>query len=118
MRFDLAKVLKEKHKPKRMCSNCREMKEKNELFRLVVRDELIQFDETAKLDGRGAYICKNEECIVNAFDKRKLHAQLKNKTQEGLKEELLSELEAERLTKEPREKKIIKISPDGSMKKS
>lgn len=114
----MAKVLKEKHKPKRMCSNCREMKEKNELFRLVVRDDLIQFDKTAKLDGRGAYICKEEECIVNAFEKRKLQAQLKTKTKDGLKEELLAALETERLAKEPREKKIIKISPDGSIKKS
>lgn len=55
--------MKEKYIPKRMCVACREMKEKKELFRVVFSDE-AQIDQTGKLPGRGAYICKSNDCIA------------------------------------------------------
>lgn len=50
--------------PKRTCIVCRSKLEKNEFFR-IVRDENKQvlFDKTLKANGRGAYCCKNEDCI-------------------------------------------------------
>jgi predicted RNA-binding protein YlxR (DUF448 family) len=47
-----------------MCSGCREMKPKNELIRVVRTPEgKIMVDNSGKVSGRGAYVCKNEECF-------------------------------------------------------
>lgn len=61
-----------KHIPKRMCVACRQMYEQNKLIRLVRNNETseVEFDCEKKLFGRGAYICKNVECIRTA-EKRK-----------------------------------------------
>ena len=61
---------KEKHIPKRMCVACREMKEKNELLKVVYKQGSAVIDESGKLPGRGAYVCKNEDCITLAEKKR------------------------------------------------
>ncbi len=53
--------------PMRMCIGCREMKPKRELIRAVKTAEgEIKLDATGKLNGRGAYICKSEECFHRA----------------------------------------------------
>ena len=53
--------------PDRMCISCREMKPKRELFRIVADKEGNTFpDPTGKANGRGAYICKVDECILKA----------------------------------------------------
>ena len=53
--------------PMRMCVGCREMKSKFELVRIVKStDGKIQLDETGRINGRGAYICKNPECLKKA----------------------------------------------------
>lgn len=55
-----------KPSPKRMCIVCREMFDKRELIRVVKNKEGQFFvDETGKLAGRGAYICKSEQCLKN-----------------------------------------------------
>lgn len=54
--------------PMRMCTACREMKPKKELARIVKTPENeIKLDLTGKLNGRGAYICKSEECLEKAI---------------------------------------------------
>lgn len=54
--------------PLRMCIGCREMKPKKELVRVVkTSDSEIKLDTTGKLNGRGAYICKNKECFKKAY---------------------------------------------------
>lgn len=53
--------------PMRMCTGCREMKPKMELIRIVkTTDGDIKLDVTGRLNGRGAYICKNPECLKKA----------------------------------------------------
>ncbi len=53
--------------PMRMCTACREMKPKKELIRVVKTPENeIKLDLTGKLNGRGAYVCKSEECLKKA----------------------------------------------------
>ena len=53
--------------PMRMCVGCREMKPKAELIRAVKTPEgEILLDVTGKKNGRGAYLCRNEECIRKA----------------------------------------------------
>ena len=53
--------------PMRMCVGCREMKPKAQLVRVVKTSEgEITLDKTGKLNGRGAYICKDKECLKKA----------------------------------------------------
>ena len=55
----------------RMCVVCRQMKDKSELIRLnKTKDGLVCIDLTGKIDGRGAYICKDGDCIEK-LDKNK-----------------------------------------------
>ena len=65
--------MKQKKLPLRQCVACREMKSKSELIRIVKLPESNEFvlDHTGKLNGRGAYICNNEDCI-NLVIKKKL----------------------------------------------
>ena len=60
-----------KNTPKRMCVVCRDMKDKKELIRVVhSKDGEITIDLTGKANGRGAYICKSEDCL-HQCEKRK-----------------------------------------------
>lgn len=53
--------------PLRKCTGCGEMKPKKELIRIVKTPENeILLDRTGKLNGRGAYICPDEECLKKA----------------------------------------------------
>ena len=53
----------EKKIPMRMCVCCREMKPKKEMLRIVKSGDEISLDLTGKKNGRGAYICDDENCI-------------------------------------------------------
>lgn len=57
---------KMKTNPQRMCTVCRSMKDKRDLIRIVMYNGEISLDETGKKNGRGAYLCKNTECINKA----------------------------------------------------
>ena len=62
-----------KKTPKRLCVACREMREKAELVRITKsKDGEISLDLTGKMPGRGAYICKSEECLKKARKTRAL----------------------------------------------
>ena len=52
---------------------CNEKKDKKELIRIVKNKEnLISVDETGKKEGRGAYICKDEECLEKLIKSKRL----------------------------------------------
>lgn len=53
----------EKKIPMRMCIACKEMKPKKEMLRIVKSGDKIFLDKTGKANGRGAYICNDENCI-------------------------------------------------------
>lgn len=59
--------------PLRMCIACRQMVLKTELIR-VVKSPTAEFtlDFTGKKDGRGAYICKSNECIEKSIKSKGL----------------------------------------------
>ncbi|MEF9983333.1 MAG: YlxR family protein [Oscillospiraceae bacterium] len=59
--------------PMRMCTGCGEHKPKKELVRIVKSPEgEISVDLTGKKNGRGAYICKDAECLKKAAKARRL----------------------------------------------
>lgn len=50
--------------PLRQCIGCGEMKNKKEMMRVVKTAEgPIALDVTGKKNGRGAYVCRNLECL-------------------------------------------------------
>ena len=56
--------MKIKKQPERRCIACNEKVEKKQLLRIVRTPEKnIEIDLTGKKNGRGAYICKKEECL-------------------------------------------------------
>ena len=62
-----------KKKPERTCMACNEQKEKQELLRIVKSKEgVIDVDLTGKKSGRGAYICKNEDCLNKIIKSKRL----------------------------------------------
>lgn len=86
-----------KKKPQRSCVSCRTVRDKNDLLRVVVTPEGdVRYDPTGKLAGRGAYLCRNEECITAELKKAaKLSKGLKKPlTEEEIKELAKSLLES------------------------
>ncbi len=53
----------EKKVPIRTCIACKTAKPKKELIRVVKFNDEIKLDLTGKLNGRGAYVCNDENCI-------------------------------------------------------
>ena len=58
--------------PMRKCTGCNEMKPKKELVRVVKSPEgEISLDLTGKKAGRGAYVCRDAECLAKARKAKK-----------------------------------------------
>lgn len=59
--------MKSKHIPFRMCIGCSEMKPKNVLLRITGvnhgEKKELYIDIDGNASGRGAYVCKNIDCI-------------------------------------------------------
>ena len=63
--------MKQKKIPMRMCVGCREMKEKRSLIRVVRSPEgEVSLDAGGKKPGRGAYVCRNAECLKTAIKRK------------------------------------------------
>ena len=55
----------------RRCVVCRQVRHKSELLRVVKNSAgKISIDETGKVPGRGAYICKSSECVATLSKRR------------------------------------------------
>ncbi|HEV3232981.1 MAG TPA: YlxR family protein [Candidatus Dormibacteraeota bacterium] len=65
------------HLPTRTCVACRTSKPKRELVRVVRTAEgEVRVDSSGKLNGRGAYICRTEDCWTLAERRRALERAL------------------------------------------
>ncbi len=63
-----------KRQPQRTCMGCNEKKDKKDLIRIVKNKENeITIDRTGKLDGRGAYICDNVQCLEKLIKSKRLN---------------------------------------------
>lgn len=73
----------------RTCVTCRENKYKNELLRVVKnKNSVIFVDLAGEMDGRSAYICKKQDCILKAEKGKKLERSLKTKIDEEVYKKL------------------------------
>ena len=68
----------EKHIPGRQCVGCGLRTEKGNLLRVIRTPEGdVRVDPTGRGNGRGAYLCRKEECLQIALKKRGLQRTLK-----------------------------------------
>lgn len=80
--------------PMRMCTACREMKPKAELVRVVKTAEgEIKLDTTGKLNGRGAYICRDVECVIKAEKQNSLSRAFETSVDKEIYNTLKGEIE-------------------------
>lgn len=62
-----------KHEPQRQCAACRAVRPKAEMIRVACpKDGEPVIDETGKMPGRGAYLCRSAECLEKALKKGSL----------------------------------------------
>lgn len=81
--------MKTKKTPERQCISCRNMFPKNDLIRVVKQpDGTYLIDESNKSNGRGAYICKNEECIKKCIKSKLLNKSFKSNINQNIYEGL------------------------------
>ncbi len=68
--------------PMRMCVACREMRPKKELLRIVRTPEgEVLADESGRMNGRGAYLCRSADCLERAVKTRALDRALEAKVE-------------------------------------
>ncbi len=76
-----------------MCIGCREMKNRNELIRIVrTPDGAVVLDKTGKTSGRGAYICKDVNCFMKLKKSHGLDRSFKTSIPESVYEDLEKEM--------------------------
>ena len=57
-----------RHVPMRTCIACRQHRAKRELLRVVATPEgTVEIDPRGKRSGRGAYLCRNHQCVEGAL---------------------------------------------------
>jgi len=82
--------------PMRKCTGCNEMKPKKELVRVVRSPEgEVSLDLVGKKPGRGAYVCRDAECLVKARKAKRLErafsCEIPAEVYEKMEEELKNE---------------------------
>ena len=79
--------------PMRQCVGCQEMKNKKEMIRVIRTSEgEFLLDATGRKNGRGAYICPNQECLKKAVKSKGLERSFTQEVYESLEKEM-TELE-------------------------
>ncbi len=78
----------------RQCVGCGDMKSKRDMVRVIKTSEgEIFMDDTGKKNGRGAYICKSQECFEKAKKNKGLERSLKTVISNEIYEDLGREFE-------------------------
>jgi len=84
----------EKKIPQRQCMGCRERKAKRELIRVVRgTDGVVILDFSGKVNGRGAYICPQLQCLQKARKAKSLERSLETAIPEDVYNRLEKEME-------------------------
>ena len=86
----------QKRIPQRQCMGCRERKAKREMIRVVRgTDGTVSLDFGGKMNGRGAYICPNPDCLKKAQRSKALERSLEVEIPAEVYERLSREIEVE-----------------------
>ena len=79
--------------PVRQCLGCREHKPKRELVRIVRSPEgQVSLDRSGKMNGRGAYLCHDPECLRRAVKAKALERAFGTAVPDDVQERLAIEL--------------------------
>jgi len=82
-----------KKAPMRMCVGCQQMREKRELIRVLrTSDGEFLVDHTGKKNGRGAYLCKDPECLKKAVQNHGLERSFRTSIPRETVETLMQEI--------------------------
>ena len=80
--------------PQRQCMGCRERKNKRDMIRVVRQTNgEVSLDFSGKLNGRGAYICPDPECLKKARKAKSLDRSLEVTIPEDVYDRLDQEME-------------------------
>ena len=83
--------------PQRQCMGCRERKDKKAMIRVVrCTDGSVSLDFSGKLNGRGAYVCPDSECLKKAQKSKALERSLEVAIPQEVYDRLAKEMEASR----------------------
>ncbi len=78
-----------KRLPQRTCMGCNQKKDKKDLIRIVKnKNGEINVDPKGKLEGRGTYICKSEECLNKAIKNKRISKIFEMEIDESIYENL------------------------------
>lgn len=80
--------------PMRKCVGCGEMRSKKEMMRVLktTEDEIV-LDTTGRKNGRGAYLCFQKSCLLQAIKNKGLERSLKMAIPKSVYENLEKEFE-------------------------
>ena len=99
--------MRPKKTPMRQCAGCGQMKPKKELVRLVRAPKKeegqppeVTLDPTGKKPGRGAYLCRDAQCLKQARKSRRLERAFACKLPEEVYARLEEELQAQQQMQE------------------
>lgn len=100
-------MMRPKKTPMRQCAGCGQMKPKKELVRLVRAPQKeegqppeVTLDLTGKKPGRGAYLCRDAQCLKQARKSRRLERAFSCKLPEEVYARLEEELQAQQQAQE------------------
>ena len=80
--------------PQRQCMGCRERKNKRDMIRVVRTTEgTVALDFGGKMNGRGAYVCPQSECLQKARKTRSLERCLEIEIPQEVYDRLAKEME-------------------------
>ena len=93
--------MQKKKIPLRKCTGCGEMKPKKELVRVVkTPDDEVLIDLTGRINGRGAYICPNAQCLKIARKSKRIEKsfqmQIPDEVYDKMEEEQMELLEKQK----------------------
>lgn len=81
--------------PQRQCVGCGEMKNKKEMMRVLKTPEgEFILDATGRKNGRGAYLCRSEECLKKAIKSKGLDRSFKMAIPQTVYQNLEKEMES------------------------
>lgn len=88
--------MKTRKLPVRQCLGCRGHFDKINLIRVVKNKQLeINLDFSGKMQGRGAYICKNQTCLNKAIKSRAISRAFSMQIPDEIYAGLQSQMECE-----------------------
>ena len=78
--------------PERTCIACRKKGDKSLFVKIVLnKDGKAKIERDVKLEGRGAYVCKNATCVSTCKKNKALNRVFKQNISDEVYEELLNE---------------------------